>query len=239
MTGCIGRLIRAVVLLVAVAVGVPLIAVLALRVLPPPTSAFVLRVQLEELAAGRSPRAVEYDWVAWAEISPAMRLAVVAAEDQLFPVHDGFDVESIRDALEERERGRPLRGASTITQQTVKNLYLWPGRSWLRKGLEAALTALTEALWPKRRILEVYLNVAQFGPTTFGVEAAARRFFGKPAAELSAHEASLLAAVLPNPYRMHVDRPSAYVYLRAVWIRRQMRQLGAAYLDSLESLSDK
>lgn len=233
MRGCLGRLARGLAVLAAVVVGLPLLATLLLRFVPPPTTAFILRVQAEELAAGRSPRAVEHDWVAWDEISPSARLAVVAAEDQLFPVHDGFDVESIREALEANQRGERLRGASTISQQTVKNLYLWPGRSWLRKGLEAGLTGLTEALWPKRRILEVYLNVAQFGPTTFGVEAAARRYFGKPAAELSEYEASLLAAVLPNPYRLHVDRPSSYVASRASWIRRQMRQLGAEYLAAL------
>lgn len=220
-------------MLLMLGVGVPVLMTLILRVLPPPTTAFVLRVQLAELTAGRSPRAVEQDWVDWDEIAPPARLAVVAAEDQLFPLHDGFDVESIRDALEARKRGGRLRGASTITQQTVKNLYLWPGRSWLRKGLEAGLTALTEALWPKRRILEVYLNVAQFGPTTFGVEAAARRYFDKPAAELDEYEASLLAAVLPNPYRLHVDRPSSYVASRASWIRGQMRQLGSGYLGAL------
>lgn len=228
MGGCLWRLTRAVAILIALTVGVPLLTVLVLRALPPPTTAFIVRAQIQEQAAGRSPRAVEYAWVDWEEIAPAMRLAVVAAEDQLFPTHDGFDRESIREALANYEQGGRLRGASTISQQTAKNLFLWPGRSWVRKGLEAGLTVALERLWPKRRILEVYLNVAQLGPTTFGVEAAARHHFGKPAAELTEYEASLLAAVLPNPHRMHADRPSSYVASRAEWIRRQMRQLGTA-----------
>jgi monofunctional biosynthetic peptidoglycan transglycosylase len=159
--------------------------------------------------------------VPWERISPHAAVAVLASEDQRFPQHAGFDLESIADAVEERSRGGRLRGASTISQQVAKNLFLWPGRSWLRKGLEAWLTVWIEALWPKPRILEVYLNVAQFGPCTFGVGAASRRFFGKEPAHLTLAEASLLAAVLPNPVRRRVEAPSPGVRRRAAWIARQ------------------
>jgi monofunctional biosynthetic peptidoglycan transglycosylase len=208
-------------------VGASVLAVLLLRWIPPPTSSFILQTQLREAAAGRSPLAVEHEWVSWERISPPMRLAVVASEDQRFPVHHGFDVESIQKALDEAERGRRVRGASTISQQVAKNLFLWPGKTWLRKGIEAYFTVAIETLWPKRRIL------AQFGDATFGVESAAQRFFHKPAARLTPYEASLLATVLPNPHLMHPDRPSGYVARRAAWVRRQMRQLGVDYLGGL------
>jgi monofunctional glycosyltransferase len=155
---------------------------------------------------------------------------VVAAEDQKFPSHRGFDVESIGDAWEQRARGR-VRGASTISQQVAKNLFLWSGRSWVRKGFEAWFTVLIESLWSKQRILEVYLNVAEFGPGIYGAEAAAQRHFGKPAAALTRREAALLAAVLPDPRAMRAAVPSAYVARRARWIERQAAQLGGpAYL---------
>jgi monofunctional biosynthetic peptidoglycan transglycosylase len=195
-----------------------------LRFVPPPTTAFML---------GCDHRPVQQDWVPWSRIAPAAALAVVAAEDQKFPDHWGFDFEAIDRALDHNQRARRVHGASTISQQTAKNLFLWSGRSYVRKALEAGFTLLLEGLWPKRRILEVYLNVAQFGPDVFGVQAAAQRYFGKPAARLSRHEAALLAAVLPNPERLHVDRPSAYVLERADDIEQQMGQLGADYLAAL------
>ena len=174
---------------------------------------------------------IQQEWVPWEEIAPHLSIAVVAAEDQKFPEHHGFDTQSIRSALE--EDGSRSRGASTISQQVVKNLYLWPGRSWPRKGVEAYLTAFVEALWPKMRILEVYLNVAEFGPGVYGAEAAAQRFFGKGASRLSAREAALLAAVLPSPKRMNAAKPSPYMEERVEWILRQMQQLGGpSYLGS-------
>ena len=158
----------------------------------------------------------------------------MASEDQKFPDHHGFDVEAIDKAMEYNQTHRRMRGASTISQQTAKNLFLWSGRSYLRKGLEAYYTVLLETLWPKRRILEMYLNLAQFGPDVYGVEEASRRYFGKPAARLDAHEAAILAAVLPNPVRMHAGRPSDYVEGRANEVEEQMRLLGADYLDGLK-----
>ena len=172
---------------------------------------------------------VQQRWVDWPQISPHAKVAVIAAEDQKFPEHHGFDLESINDALEERERGR-TRGASTISQQVAKNLFLWPGHSWARKGLEAYFTVLIETLWPKRRILEVYLNIAEFGSGVFGVGAASEVYFGKRAARLGAADAALLAAVLPSPKRMRVNAPSRYVRSRQDWILGQMRGLGGVGL---------
>ena len=166
------------------------------------------------------------------EISLAVPIAVVAAEDQKFPHHHGFDFQSLSDALREDRRHR--RGASTISQQLAKNLYLWPGRSLLRKALEAYFTVLIELTWPKRRILEVYLNVVEFGPKVYGIDAASRLFFGKPPNGITSREAALLAAVLPSPKRMSALRPSKYVRKRAAEIEAAVRDLGGpGYLARL------
>ena len=164
-----------------------------------------------------------------------MALAAVAAEDQKFPEHFGFDFQSITDALKEREAGGRLRGASTISQQVAKNLFLWNGKSFIRKGLEAYFTVLIELLWPKRRILEIYLNMAEFGDGIYGVEAAARSFFGKPPSELTRKESALLCAVLPNPIRLKAAAPSAYVTRRMQRIEKQMGNLGQSYLKGIWS----
>ena len=160
-------------------------------------------------------------------------LAVIAAEDQRFPHHYGFDLREIRDAIEERAAGQRVRGASTISQQVARNLFLWRDRSWVRKGLEAWLTALIEVTWPKRRILEMYLNFAQFGPRTYGAAAAAERSFRKPVRDLTPQESARLAAVLPNPEAFDAAAPSPRVRARADWVERQMGQLGAFYLDAI------
>lgn len=228
--GRLARIARGVLVALLVAVVVTAGTVLGLRWLDPPTTSFIAQRRVAAHMAGDDPGRVAHEWVPWSRISPHVGIAVVAAEDQRFPEHWGFDLASIKDALAERERGR-IRGASTISQQVAKNLFLWPGRSWLRKGLEAYFTMLIELFWSKRRILEVYVNVAQFGDRTFGVGAASRRFFGKTPAELGPREAALLAAVLPNPRRLRAYRPSPYVRERAHWIARQARALGgAAYL---------
>ncbi len=204
----------------------------------PPLTAFMLQADLAARRAGRDDFRLRRQWVDYEAIAPAAAIAVVAAEDQKFPRHAGFDAGAIRAALAEQGHGEAgggrLRGASTLSQQVAKNLFLWPGRSWLRKGLEAGFTVLIERLWDKRRILEVYLNVAQFGDGIYGVEAAAREFFGKGAADLREDEAALLAAVLPNPVRLRADAPSAYLRGRQAWIATQARQLGGpAYLRDL------
>lgn len=212
----IGRLLlRAAALVVLVTIAL----VLPLRWLPPLTTSFmVITWATKDDGAGR----MRYDWVGRTAIHANAAAAVVAAEDQKFFAHAGFDFESIGKAIEHngRQNGR-LKGASTISQQVAKNLFLWPGRSWMRKGLEAWLTVWIELLLPKARILELHLNIAQFGPTVFGVEAASRLYFGKPAARLNRNEAALLAAVLPNPARLSVARPSHYVRRRQAWIMAQ------------------
>jgi len=192
--------------------------VLVLRWVPPPTTAVMLldpdaRVNLD------------YEWTEWAGISSNVPIAVLASEDQKFPTHSGFDLESIRDAIDDSQNGERLRGASTISQQVAKNLFLWNGRSFVRKGIEAYFTVLIELTWPKQRILEVYVNVAEFGTGIFGVGAASRRFFAKSPAAIIDSEAALLAAVLPSPKRLRADRPSAYVRERQRWILGQMRRL--------------
>lgn len=200
----------------------------------PPTTAFMQEKQLE-LRTRNLKTQVEYQWVDYAHIAPDMRLAVVTAEDQQFPYHHGFDWDAMAAAFQHNEKSRHVRGASTISQQTAKNLWLWPGRSYLRKGVEAWFTMLMEAEWPKWRILEVYLNVAQMDDYTFGVGAAAKRLFGVAPASLDRGEASLLAASLPAPDRYDVNDPSVHLQLRQAWILDQMEGLGGpVYLACIE-----
>jgi monofunctional biosynthetic peptidoglycan transglycosylase len=211
------------------------VPVLLLRWIHPFTSAFMIEAQANAIATRDQKYETHYDWMDLEQISPHAALAVIASEDQQFPFHTGFDLKSIREAVRENAHRKRPRGASTISQQVAKNLFLWNGASYVRKGIEAWLTVLIETLWPKERILEVYLNVAEFGPGVYGVEAASLRFYRKHAARLTRAEAATLAAVLPNPIRMHADRPSAYVMSRRDWILGQMRGLGGRqYLESVE-----
>lgn len=204
-----------------------LAGILIFAFLPVPLSMVMLERQLGAWLTGDFSYVAHSDWVPMDEISPYMALAVMAAEDQKFPEHWGFDVGAIESALSHNQRNQNrIRGASTLSQQTAKNLFLWDGRNWIRKGLEVGLTAGIELVWTKRRILTVYLNIAEFGDGIFGVEAASRHFFNKPASKLTSSEAALLAAVLPNPHRFKVNAPSNYVISRQQWILRQMRQLG-------------
>lgn len=210
----------------AVMLAASVAAVAALRWVEPPLSAFML---WDRIGNERAPR---YEWVPLEKISPHLRITVVAAEDQKFPTHFGFDFQSIAEALDENRKRQ--RGASTITQQVAKNLFLWGGHSYLRKLVEAWFAALIELFWPKQRILEVYLNIAEFGPGIYGAEAAARAFFAKPARRLNPYESALLAAVLPNPRRMSAVRPSRYVHGRAWEILLVARDLGGAkYLEGM------
>jgi len=174
-----------------------------------------------------------HEWVDYDGIAPAMRLAAIAAEDSYFVLHRGFDWESIRAARTRNREGAAVRGGSTISQQVAKNLFLWPARSYLRKTIEAYFTVLIEALWPKRRILEIYLNIAQFGPGVFGVAAAAKAFAGKEPDALTRQEAALLAAVLPSPTRYRAGQPTPFVRLRQVLILDNMKRLGDRYLEWL------
>jgi len=203
--------------------------VLAMRWLPPPTSAFMLRAEFEAWHQGRVGFNLRQQWVGLSKISPTAGLAVIAAEDQSFVRHHGFNFKAIAQAFQRNQTSKHIRGGSTLSQQTAKNLFLYPQRNFFRKSLEAGLTMLLELLWDKPRILEVYLNIVQFGDGIYGIEAASRTFFGKSALRLEPGEAALLAAVLPNPLKLRVDNPSSYVLKRREWILRQMRQLGEEY----------
>ena len=232
--GILSRSVRLLLRLVLAAVALTMVPVVLLRWIPPPTSAVMLERWIEGTGHAKTGKRIHYRWTRWNAISASMALAVVAAEDQKFPQHWGFDFHSIVDAVEEQGATGRLRGASTITQQVARNLFLWQGRSYVRKALEAYFTVLLEIVWPKRRILEVYLNIAEFGEGIYGVGAAAQTFFGKRPMEIHASEAALLAAVLPNPVRFHVRNPSGYVRQRATWIELQMTRLGGpSYLDTL------
>ncbi len=222
------KLLRWFLLLSAGAIVLVLLVVLMFRFVNPPTSAFMLGYQVQS-----ANRSLAHEWVPINEISAWMPLAVVASEDQRFPHHAGVDFEAIRQALSEYRAGEGLRGASTITQQTAKNLFLWNGRSFVRKAVEAGLAVVIDGLWPKQRILEVYLNVAEFGPGIYGVEAASQAYFDRPARHLTEYQAALLAAVLPNPKVLRVNAPSTYVRERVVWIQGQIAQLGVGYLQDL------
>jgi monofunctional glycosyltransferase len=217
------RLGRWLVVIVIAGVSLSVLSVLILRWVAPPTTAFMLREQ---------QHAIHFQWVALANISTHARLAVIASEDQLFAKHRGFDFKSMQKAMRNNAAGKNLRGASTISQQVAKNLFLWEGRSYTRKILEAWFTVLLETLWPKQRILETYLNVAELGPGIYGIEAAAQHYFGKSAARLNATQAATLAAVLPSPQRWRADRPSSYVRQRRTWILQQMRNLDGKAINA-------
>lgn len=165
------------------------------------------------------------DWVAMSSISKNAPQAVYASEDQKFLEHSGFDLESMKKAWEGNKKGKRVKGASTITQQTVKNVFLWPSRTYLRKGLEAYFTVLVELLWSKERIMEVYLNVIEMGDGIYGIEAASQTYFNKPAAKLNRNQAAVIAAVLPNPRRWNPSKPTSYIVGRQSWILRQMNNL--------------
>ena len=232
------RLGRWLVWLVAGWIAVTFALVLILRWVDPPASAFMMNARMTALVTGDRTYRQRHQWVDYANISHYAPLAVIAAEDQRFPVHWGFDLKAIDDSIRAHRDGKRkrLRGASTITQQVAKNLFLWKGKSYVRKGLEAYFTVLLETLWPKQRIIEVYLNVAEFGRGVYGVEAASRYYFGSSSRWLSADRAALLAAVLPNPRRFKVNAPSNYVRERQSWILSQMRGLGGrSYLFAYES----
>ena len=192
---------------------------LVIRYVDPPTSNFI------ELNKKANNKNIKQQWLDLQDISEYFPVAVIASEDQLFPHHFGFDVKQIMLVLDESAEGYS-RGASTITQQTVKNLFLWPGRSMLRKGIEAWLTLWMELIVPKKRILEIYVNYAQFGKSVFGVGAASQHYFGIPAAQLTAHQSALIAASLPTPSRSNPAKPSPFLLERAAIIEDQMPRVG-------------
>ncbi|GAB3815539.1 monofunctional biosynthetic peptidoglycan transglycosylase [Pontibacter rugosus] len=183
---------------------------------------------------------ISYTFVSLEEMSPQLPLAVVASEDQLFLQHSGFDFNAIWDAFKRNNKGGNIRGGSTISQQVAKNVFLWHGRSYFRKAVEAYFTVLIEVLWGKERIMEVYLNIAEMGDGVFGVEAASQKFFNKPASEVGRQQAALLAAVLPNPIRYSANKPSSYVRTRRGRIAQAMRRLGGTtYIDKILPQKDE
>ncbi len=226
------RLLRGLLWLAAGWLVFSLLVVVPFRWLNPPVSMVMVDRWLS--AESRSCE-IEQDWLNWQEIPRHAALAVVTSEDQRFPLHSGLDFKAIQQALEEHQQGKPLRGASTISQQVAKNLYLWTGRSWLRKGLELWFTLLIELSWSKQRILEVYLNIAEWGDGVFGLEAASQLYFSKPAAQLTQRQAALLAAALPSPLRYNPAAPAAHLSARAEWNLQQQRKLGGVlWLAPLE-----
>jgi monofunctional biosynthetic peptidoglycan transglycosylase len=221
------RLLRFLFLLILIPFLILVLTILAMRWLPVPTTSFMLQ----------SKTPVNYQWIGWDKVSDEVKLAVIAGEDQRFPSHPGLDLEEIKKALDSKEA--KLRGASTISQQVSKNLFLWGGRSYTRKALEGGITLVIETLWNKQRILEVYLNIAQFGDGIYGVEAASWHYFDIPAALLNRRQASLLAAVLPNPVIYSVKKPQAWVKNRQRWILKQMSQLGGlTYLEQIKPVAE-
>ncbi|MFI5186823.1 MAG: monofunctional biosynthetic peptidoglycan transglycosylase [Chitinophagales bacterium] len=184
-------------------------------------------ITITQFSSWISGHGLQRDYVNRDRISAAAKLAVIASEDQLFPDHNGFDFKSIEKAMKHNQKSKSLHGASTISQQTAKNVFLWQGRSWIRKGLEVYFTFMIEKIWGKKRILEVYMNVAEMGDGIFGIEEASQKYFNKKAANLSRQEASMIAACLPNPKRYTVKPVSNYVLIRSGWVQRQMSNLQA------------
>ncbi|HHW4681096.1 MAG TPA: monofunctional biosynthetic peptidoglycan transglycosylase [Xylella taiwanensis] len=211
---------------------ISVLQVIALRFIDPPCSMVMVGRYLEAWSDGQWGFRVHYVWRDLERIAPSVPISLVAAEDQRFPFHHGFDFDAIKKVLGHNSRGGRLRGASTISQQVAKNLFLWQGRSLVRKGLEGWYTLLIEFFWPKHRILEVYANIAEFGDGVYGVQAASRRYWNKDATSLSSSDAAKLAAVLPAPRRYNVQYPGPYIKWRSSWIQRQAQQLGGSeYLE--------
>ena len=212
-------------------IAITVLPVIVLRWFPPPTSAFMMQQYVLARWNGQNNSHIRYQWVDLEKISPHAVQAVIAAEDQKFSNHWGFDREAIAEAWEERRKGTRIRGASTITQQVAKNLFLWPGKTFVRKGIEAYFTVLIEALWSKSRIVEIYLNIVQLGRGVYGISEAGKIFFGKAPSELNRKECALIAAALPNPLRLRIDRPSEYMRQRTQQILKEMSRMGRIELS--------
>lgn len=225
--GILANIWRKILLALRYCLALLLSLVLLFTVVPVPYTGLMLERQLEAWWQDNPRYQRRHQWVALEKISRHVLQAAVASEDQKFLEHHGFDMQAIEKALVYNSKGTKVRGASTISQQTAKNVFLWSGRSWFRKGLETGLTVLIEGGWGKSRILEIYLNSIEFGPGVFGVEAAAQQYFNRSAAQLTAQQAALLVTVLPNPHRFLLQRPSPYMRKRQLWVQKQMRQLPA------------
>jgi monofunctional biosynthetic peptidoglycan transglycosylase len=201
--------------------------VLVYRWLSPPATLIMLQRRAEAAKSVKTQTSkIKYDFVDLEDVSYHVPLALIASEDQLFTHHNGFDYSAIHKAFQKNQKGRRIVGGSTISQQVAKNVFLWHGRSYIRKAIEAYFTVLIELLWSKHRIMEVYLNIAETGDKMFGIEEAARKYFKKPAKDLDAYEAAAIAAVLPNPIKFSVKNPSSYIVRKRAKIRRNMNRLG-------------
>lgn len=203
-----------------------------LRWIPPPTSAFMMYRHYEDLTQSYNFKTIDYRWVNTKRISPHAFKAVIASEDQRFFQHSGFDLDAIAASIDDYMDGAKLRGASTISQQVAKNLFLTPAKSFIRKGVEVWFTFLIEVLWSKERILEVYLNIAEFGDHLFGIEAASQKYFGISAKQLSRPQAAILAATLPNPILLQIKQPTRYLFKRQSWILRQMNNVDIRHIGN-------
>lgn len=211
------------------------LSVLVLKWIAPPTSSFMIQRNIAAWWNNEESFELHYDWADWEEISPYVKVAAITSEDQRFAEHWGLDLEAIQEAVDEYQKGESLRGASTITQQVAKNLFLWPGQSYFRKGIEAYLSLLIEALWSKKRILEIYLNIVEFGNGVYGVKAASETYFNANAQNLNMIQSALMITALPSPRRYNLANPSPYMIDRRNWILQYMFYLGNTdYLKKLE-----
>jgi monofunctional biosynthetic peptidoglycan transglycosylase len=227
------KLLRFFIIFIIIFFAVSIGSVLFYKWVNPPFTYLMAKRKIVALFQGK-PSIIHYDFVEYRNISDYLKVAVIASEDQKFPEHNGFDLVSIAKAMEKNKFSKKVKGASTITQQVAKNVFLWDGRNFVRKSLEAYFTFLIEIIWGKRRILEVYLNIAEMGPMTFGAEEASRRYFEKSARKLSPDQAASIAAVLPNPIIFSVKRPTKYTLKKKDWILTQMDNLGgASYIKGL------
>lgn len=200
--------------------GISIVWVLAFRFINPPIT---LLMVLRKFDADTKSKSISKEWISYEDMAKSIKIAAVAGEDEKFFNHFGFDIDAIEQASKDNAKGKKIKGASTITQQTAKNVFLWPGRSWVRKGFEAYFTVLIELLWSKERILEVYLNVIEMGDGIYGAEAASKRYFKKSASKITRSEAALLVACFPNPIRWTPKKPTSYIYRKQSIILRKMR----------------
>ncbi len=212
-----------------------ILSAIIFRFIPVPVTPLMLIRSIEQITDSQKSLKLHKDWISLDEISKFGQLAVICAEDQKYMDHFGFDLEAIKKVIDNKSNKKRIRGASTISQQTAKNVFLWPGRSWIRKGFEVYFTLLIETFWSKKRILEVYLNIAEMGEGVYGIQAASKEYFNKNAKNLTKSEAALIASVLPNPRKYSVKNPSSYIRGRQKWIMRQMSYWGNDFEVSKDS----
>lgn len=220
----LAAILRWILRLVLGLITISILSVLLLRWINPSTSSFMIQRQWSD-----DNVELRYQWTDWEDISPHIKMAAIASEDQAFASHWGIDFTSIQKAIDEYERGQDLRGASTITQQVAKNLYLWAEQSYIRKGIEAYFAVLIELLWPKQRILEIYLNIVEFGDGIYGVQTAAEHYLNTTPANLTKWQSAFMVTALPAPRRYNLDDPSEYMLERSSWVMRYMDLLGNSY----------